>query len=60
MRRRRRKRGGISPFKAGAIGIIVIILISYGAYTKFANPFASKYTVHVIFSTASTPSPAAR
>ena len=52
MRRRRRRRDGLSTFKAGAIGIIVIILISYGAYTKFANPFASKYTVHVIFSSA--------
>jgi virulence factor Mce-like protein len=39
-------------FKAGMIGIIAIILISYGAYTKFANPFASKYTVHAIFASA--------
>ncbi len=34
------------------IGILAIILISYLAYTKFANPFASKYTVHAIFSSA--------
>ncbi|HZU61234.1 MAG TPA: MlaD family protein, partial [Solirubrobacteraceae bacterium] len=34
------------------IGIVVIALISYGAYTKFANPFASSYTAHIIFSNA--------
>ncbi len=30
----------------------MIVLISYLAYTKFANPFASKYTIHAIFSNA--------
>jgi ABC-type transporter Mla subunit MlaD len=39
---------GISPFKAGVIGVIVIILVCYGAYTKFANPFASQFTIHAI------------
>jgi ABC-type transporter Mla subunit MlaD len=39
---------GVSPFKAGLIGVIVIILVCYGAYTKFSNPFASKYTIHAI------------
>jgi ABC-type transporter Mla subunit MlaD len=38
----------VSPFKAGLVGVILIVLVSYGAYTKFANPFASHYTVHVI------------
>ncbi|HWE59794.1 MAG TPA: MlaD family protein, partial [Solirubrobacteraceae bacterium] len=52
MRRRGRKRRGLSPFMAGLLGAIVIILFSYGAYTKFANPFASSYTVHAIFSNA--------
>ena len=50
MRRGRKRR--ISPFAAGTIGIIVILLFSYGAYTKFANPFASPYTVHAIFANA--------
>src|SRR5581483_8057466 len=49
---RRRRRGGMSKFKAGAIGIVLIALFSYLAYTKFANPFASKYTVHATFSSA--------
>ncbi len=53
----RRRRGGMykrkfSPFVAGAVGIVLIILFSYGAYTKFANPFASSYTVHAMFSSA--------
>jgi ABC-type transporter Mla subunit MlaD len=34
------------------IGILLILAISYGAYTKFANPFASKYTAHLIVSNA--------
>lgn len=38
----------ISPFKAGLIGVIVLIAVVYGAYTKFANPFASQYTIHAI------------
>jgi phospholipid/cholesterol/gamma-HCH transport system substrate-binding protein len=54
MRRRGRKRkpGRFSKFMAGLIGIVLILAVSYGAYTKFANPFASPYTAHVIFSNA--------
>ena len=53
----RRKRGGMykrkfSPFVAGAIGIVLVVGFSYAAYTKFANPFASPYTVHATFSSA--------
>jgi ABC-type transporter Mla subunit MlaD len=51
MKRTRRKRR-ISPFAAGAAGAILIVLFSYGAYTKFANPFASPYTVHAMFQSA--------
>ena len=43
----------MSLFKAGIIGTILIILISYAAYTKFANPLASKFTVQAVVSTAS-------
>ena len=46
------KRRGMTTFKAGLIGIIVLVLIVYGALTKFANPLASSYTVHAIFSNA--------
>ena len=42
----------MSPMTAGALGAVVIVLISYLAYTKFANPFASKFTVHALFSNA--------
>ncbi len=53
MRRRRgRTRARISKFLAGLIGIILVVGFSYGAYTKFANPFASPYTAHVIFANA--------
>ena len=43
----------MTKFKAGIVGAILVVLISYGAYTKFANPFASKFTVHAIVSSAS-------
>jgi len=38
----------MTTFTAGVIGIVAIVLFSYMAYTKFANPFASQFTVHVI------------
>ncbi len=34
------------------IGIVAIAAFSYGAYTKFANPFASKFTIHAMFESA--------
>ena len=51
-RRKRTRRKGLSTFTAGLIGLIVVAVFSYAAYTKFANPFASKYTVHAVFSNA--------
>src|SRR5436305_733475 len=51
-RGRRRKSARVSTFMAGLVGAILIIVFSYGAYTKFANPFASPYTAHAIFSNA--------
>ena len=56
-KRKRRRRGGLNTFVAGAIGILVILLGSYLAYTKFANPFASKYTVNAVFSSANGVTP---
>ena len=39
----------MSRFLAGLIGIVVIVAFCYGAYTKFADPFSSSFTAHVIF-----------
>jgi phospholipid/cholesterol/gamma-HCH transport system substrate-binding protein len=52
MKNKRRRGARLSPLTAGLIGIIVIVAFSYGAYTKFANPFASPYTIHAIFPNA--------
>jgi phospholipid/cholesterol/gamma-HCH transport system substrate-binding protein len=53
MRRRKgRRRKGLPTFVAGAVGIVLIVVFSYLAYTKFANPFASPYTIHAVFSNA--------
>jgi phospholipid/cholesterol/gamma-HCH transport system substrate-binding protein len=54
LRRRRKHRKGqrVSPFMAGALGIVFLILISFGAYTKFANPLASHFTIHAVFPNA--------
>lgn len=54
MRRRRKRREGISTFKAGLIGIIVLVLLTYGGFTKFANPFASHFTVHADFANSNS------
>jgi phospholipid/cholesterol/gamma-HCH transport system substrate-binding protein len=51
--RKGRRRKGLNTFTAGLIGLIVVVVFSYGAYTKFANPFASPYTVKATFSNAS-------
>jgi virulence factor Mce-like protein len=50
--RKRKRRKGMNTLTAGVIGIVVVLLVSYGAYTKFANPFASTYTIHAVFSNA--------
>ncbi|HEY2259319.1 MAG TPA: MlaD family protein [Solirubrobacteraceae bacterium] len=50
--RKRKRRKGMSKLAAGTIGIVIVVVFSYLAYTKFANPFASKYTVHAVFSNA--------
>ncbi|HWF53454.1 MAG TPA: MlaD family protein [Solirubrobacteraceae bacterium] len=54
MRRRSKKRrpSRVTLFQAGLIGLVVIVLFSYAAYTKFANPFAGGYTLHATFSSA--------
>jgi phospholipid/cholesterol/gamma-HCH transport system substrate-binding protein len=52
MRRRGRRRKPMSTFTAGLIGIVVLVVFAYAAVTKFANPFASKFTIHALFSNA--------
>ncbi|HWE34040.1 MAG TPA: MlaD family protein [Solirubrobacteraceae bacterium] len=42
----------MSRFKAGLIGIIAIVLFTYLGFTKFANPFASPFTVHATFASS--------
>ncbi len=42
----------MSKLTAGLVGIVIIVVFSYLAYTKFANPFSSKFTVHAVFSSA--------
>jgi phospholipid/cholesterol/gamma-HCH transport system substrate-binding protein len=51
LRRRGRKRG-LSPFKAGAIALVALVVFVYLGFTKFANPFATPYTIHAVFSNA--------
>ena len=51
-RKSKKRRGGMSKFTAGLIGIVLIVVFSYLAFTKFANPFAHKYTVHATFANA--------
>jgi virulence factor Mce-like protein len=54
MRRRHRTRHGrrFTTFQSGAIGIVVLILITYLCYTKFGNPFASPFTIKATFANA--------
>jgi virulence factor Mce-like protein len=42
----------ISPFKAGVITVIVLVVACYAIFTKFANPFASPFTIHAIVANA--------
>ena len=46
--RQRKRRKPLSKFAAGVIGIIVLAVLVYGGFTKFANPFASPFTIHAV------------
>ena len=46
--RQRKRRKPMSKFAAGLIGIIVLAVFVYGGFTKFANPFASHFTIHAV------------
>jgi phospholipid/cholesterol/gamma-HCH transport system substrate-binding protein len=42
----------MNRFAAGLLGIVLLLAITYGGFTKFANPFKSQFTVHAVFSNA--------
>jgi phospholipid/cholesterol/gamma-HCH transport system substrate-binding protein len=42
----------MTALTAGVVGIVVIVVFTYLGFTKFANPFASHYTIHALFSSA--------
>jgi ABC-type transporter Mla subunit MlaD len=42
----------MSTFAAGSLALVAILVFTYLGFTKFANPFASQYTVHAIFQNA--------
>jgi phospholipid/cholesterol/gamma-HCH transport system substrate-binding protein len=42
----------MSRFKIGVIGIVLLVLFIYGGFTKFANPFASHFTLYADFPSA--------
>ncbi|HWC85169.1 MAG TPA: MlaD family protein [Solirubrobacteraceae bacterium] len=42
----------MNRFTVGLIGIVVLVLLIYGGFTKFANPFASPFTVYADFPNA--------
>jgi len=51
-RRRGQRKQPMSRFKVGLIGIVVLVVFIYGGFTKFANPFASHFTVYADFASA--------
>jgi ABC-type transporter Mla subunit MlaD len=47
-RRQRKRRKPMSKVVAGVIGIVVLVVFVYGGFTKFANPFASHFTIYAV------------
>ena len=52
MLRTTRTQSRTEQVQGGLLAIIAIVLFTYLGFTKFANPFASPYTVHAVFSNA--------
>ncbi len=46
--RKKKRRKRLSPLKAGALGLVLLAIFLYFGFTKFANPFASPFTIHAI------------
>lgn len=51
---RKKRRKPMSTLAAGLIGIVLLVVFTYLGFTKFANPFASQFTVHAVVSNASS------
>ena len=51
-RPRHRHHTGISPFKAGLIGVVIVTVFSYWAYTQ-VNPFSNPFELKAVFETGS-------
>jgi phospholipid/cholesterol/gamma-HCH transport system substrate-binding protein len=51
MIRQRPGRRGMSPFAAGAVAIVVVLIVSYFAYTK-SNPFDDPYELNFVVRSA--------
>jgi len=47
---------GMLPFKAGLVGVMLIVLATYFAFSK-ANPFKDPYELKAVFRTANNISP---
>jgi virulence factor Mce-like protein len=44
------RRGGVTPFKAGLIAVVIVVVATYFAYTQ-ANPFADAFQFQAAFNT---------
>ena len=51
-RRQKGRKRPMSTFKLGVVGIVLLVAFIYGGFTKFANPFASHFTVYADFPSA--------
>ena len=54
--KKRRDQRGMTPFKAGVVGIVVVVFAVFMAFTK-ANPFANPYELKGAFETANNIKP---
>jgi ABC-type transporter Mla subunit MlaD len=52
----RTRRGGMSPFRAGLLAIVLVLVATYFAYTQ-ANPFANPFELQATFNTANNLQP---
>ncbi len=50
------RRSGITPFKAGLIAMVIVVVATYFAYTQ-ANPFADAYRFQAAFNTVNNLKP---
>jgi phospholipid/cholesterol/gamma-HCH transport system substrate-binding protein len=51
-----KRREGLSPFRAGVIAMVIIVVATYFAFAR-ANPFAQPYELNAVFNTVSNLKP---